>query len=102
VRVAKVDDVWVGDLVGVEAAGVPVVLVNVDGTIRAYRDRCAHLRVRLSEGRLDGSVLTCRAHQWQYDAVTGSGINPRDASLEPLAVEIRADAVFVRLDGRDD
>jgi hypothetical protein len=35
VRVAKVGDVWVGDLVGVEAAGVPVVLVNVDGTIRA-------------------------------------------------------------------
>jgi toluene monooxygenase system ferredoxin subunit len=99
--VAKVDDVWVGDLVGVDVAGVPVLLVNIEGTILAYRDCCAHQRVPLSEGELSGSVLTCRAHRWQYDVATGQGINPREVSMEPVPVEVRAGSVFVTVERGD-
>jgi toluene monooxygenase system ferredoxin subunit len=101
VEVATVDEVWIGDLVGVDAAGVPVLLVNIDGTIKAYLDRCAHLRFPLSEGQLDRGVLTCRAHHWQYDVATGRGINPREAAMVPLAVEVRSGSVYVTLEAHD-
>ncbi|MDY7105089.1 MAG: Rieske 2Fe-2S domain-containing protein [Actinomycetota bacterium] len=100
-RVADDAELWEGDLLGVEVAGVPVVLTRVDGVVCAYVDRCAHLRVRLSEGRLDGGVLTCRAHHWCYDATTGNGINPRGVALEPVAAEVRDGGVFVVV-GDDD
>ena len=44
-------------------------------------------------------MLTCRAHQWQYDAATGDGINPRAASLERLQTWVEADAVWIELPG---
>jgi toluene monooxygenase system ferredoxin subunit len=72
-----------------------LLLVNVEGAICAYEDRCRHKGVRLSEGRLDGFVLTCGAHGWQYDARTGCGINPEAVMLPKSAVRIEGQDVLV-------
>ena len=96
-KVGTLDDVWTGGKVGVVAGGRPVLLVNVDGVVCAYEDRCRHKGVRLSEGRLDGFVLTCAAHGWQYDARTGHGINPESVVLPRYDVKIVGDDVFVDL-----
>ena len=53
-----------------------MVLLNIDGEIRAFEDRCPHLSSRLSEGDIDGRTLTCAAHLWEFDAVTGKGTDP--------------------------
>lgn len=97
IKVAAVDDLWAGEMRGVQVAGESVVLINLDGRIVAYRDRCAHLGIKLSEGTLAGCVLTCRAHHWQYDVTTGSGVNPAPARLVPVKVEVDGDDVFVVL-----
>jgi toluene monooxygenase system ferredoxin subunit len=72
-----------------------VLLVNVDGRISAFEDRCAHLAVPLSEGKLEGGVLVCRAHEWRYDALTGESINPRGARLRPFPVLLRDGKLLV-------
>ena len=82
---------------GVWAGDIPVLLVNLEGRICAYLDRCPHLGVRLSEGSLHGTVLTCRAHRWQYDIATGRGINPESVSLEPLEVSCRDGKLLVSI-----
>jgi len=94
-KVGTVDDVWIGEKVGVEVGGRLVMLVNVDGIVCAYEDRCLHKGVRLSEGRLDGSVLTCAAHGWQYDVRTGAGINPENVRLTRYPVQIDGGDVLV-------
>ncbi len=94
-RVAALDDLWSGELVPVAVGGIKVVLVRIDDAVHAYEDRCAHLGVPISEGVLDGGVLTCRAHQWQYDIATGRGVNPKTACLARFPVEIRAGAIYV-------
>jgi toluene monooxygenase system ferredoxin subunit len=91
------DDLWEGEMLGVELEGVPVLLVNVGGEIRAYRDRCPHQGVRLSEGRLHGATLTCAAHHWTYDVRGGCGINPCTAALEPFAVRVDDGHVWVAI-----
>src|SRR5207244_7529471 len=80
-KAATLDDVWSGEKLGLEIGGRPVLLVNVGGAVCAYEDRCRHKGIRLSEGRLDGFVLTCAAHGWTYDARTGRGINPEAVEL---------------------
>jgi toluene monooxygenase system ferredoxin subunit len=99
---ATVDDVWSGEKLGVTVEGVPVLLVNVDGVVHAYEDRCAHQAVPLSDGRLEGCVLTCRAHEWTFDARTGQGINPSTVALRVLPVRVHAGEIQVDARGGGD
>ena len=91
-------ELWDGDMTARRVNGQDVLLVRLNGVVHAYENRCAHLGVALSEGRLDGIVLTCRAHHWQYDVRAGSGINPATACLRRFAVKVEGGTVFVDVD----
>lgn len=82
------DDLWEGELAGIEVAGKKLILLNVDGEIRAFEDRCPHLSSRLSEGDVDGQTLTCAAHLWEFDALTGKGINPGNSQLKAIETRV--------------
>lgn len=43
----------------------------VGGQLFAVQGRCPHLRSRLGEGTLTGTVLECRAHGAQFDVTDG-------------------------------
>jgi toluene monooxygenase system ferredoxin subunit len=96
-RVATYAELWNGDLVAAVAGGQRLVLAKIDDTVHAFADRCAHLAFPLSEGTLEGRVLTCAAHQWQYDVTSGRGINPSDVCLVRFAVTIEDGGVFVEV-----
>jgi toluene monooxygenase system ferredoxin subunit len=96
--VATLDDVWEGDLKAVAVGSVAVVLVNVGGEIRAYDNRCPHSGSPLSNGTLDGEVLTCSAHEWVFDCRRGTGINPASACLRPVLVRVEGGAILLRTD----
>ena len=89
------DELWEGDLVGLEVAGQPVLLISFDGAIRAFRDRCPHQDSPLSEGDLDGEILTCARHLWQFDVTTGEGVNPTDCALTEFGVKVVDGTVYV-------
>ena len=75
-----------------------VLLVKVGGQIQAYDGVCPHQSQSLVEGELEGGVLTCRAHEWQFDVRTGEGVNPRDTCLRRHDVRVTSDGmVEVRL-----
>jgi toluene monooxygenase system ferredoxin subunit len=82
-------------MIGVEIAGMAVLLVNVADQVAAFEDACAHQRRRLSEGRLEGGVLTCAAHHWEFEAASGCGINPRSARLRRFPVKLENGDILV-------
>lgn len=92
---SKLDDLWCGEMRGVSVEGRPVLLVHVDGCVRAFADECAHQRARLSEGRLEGHEIVCPLHEWRYDARTGIGTNPVNARLRPIAVRLEGELILV-------
>jgi toluene monooxygenase system ferredoxin subunit len=92
-------ELWEGEMRGLELRGVPVLLLRTGGEVRAFADRCAHQRVRLSEGHLEGEVLVCRAHGWRYDARTGCGLNPEGVTLERFQVRSQAGTLYVDVTG---
>ena len=97
--VLREEDLWSGEKVGVEIEGKRILLVNVDGAVRAFDDRCAHQGWPLSRGKLVGRQLTCALHQWCYDVGTGLGINPHGVKLRSYGVRIMAGDIQVDLDG---
>ncbi|HEY0708845.1 MAG TPA: Rieske 2Fe-2S domain-containing protein [Polyangia bacterium] len=99
-----------GEMRGVVVAGHRVLLVNVKGSLHAFPDRCAHKGVPLSLGRLQDGVITCWAHEWQYDACTGAGINPDDVALLRIPLKVEQGRILIDVsadpagaeDGTDD
>jgi toluene monooxygenase system ferredoxin subunit len=94
-EVCGVEDLWAGDMDAFTINGRKILLINVDGTFRAYADTCPHQDFSLALGKLEGCVLTCRAHHWKFDVSTGLSINPRNERLVEYPVRITGDAVEV-------
>jgi 3-phenylpropionate/trans-cinnamate dioxygenase ferredoxin component len=55
----------------VQVSGRSVALFNVDGTIYAINDFCAHAGASLGAGKIEGKMVTCRAHGLKYDITNG-------------------------------
>ena len=91
------DDLWEGEVLGVKLGGVDIVLCNVDGELFAFEDRCPHLANPLSDGVLNHNVLRCAAHEWEFDARNGQGVNPQAARLTPFPVRLDDDRIFIAI-----
>ena|SRR5271170_4775913 len=95
IKVAKVADVAPGQGMTVEAAGQKIALFNVAGRFEATSDVCLHQSGPLGEGTLEGPVVTCPWHHWQYDVTTGVCKTKPGASLRKFAVKVEGDDVLV-------
>jgi toluene monooxygenase system ferredoxin subunit len=94
-KVATLDEIWDGEMTVLAIEGHVVLLVNVDGAVRAYADSCPHLGTRLSQGSLQRNALTCSTHGWEFDACTGQGINPKTACLKTFAVKVESGDILI-------
>ena len=93
--IAAADDLWDGEMESYELDGREILLVRLDGEYHAYDGACPHQSTSLALGALDGSVLTCSAHEWEFDLRTGQGINPRTACLRRYDVRVADGQVLV-------
>jgi 3-phenylpropionate/trans-cinnamate dioxygenase ferredoxin subunit len=72
IKVARVTDIPPGAKKIVEAGGVEIVVVNLDGAFYALEDVCTHDGGPLGEGRLDGCQLICPRHGARFDVRSGA------------------------------
>ncbi|MBX6762988.1 MAG: Rieske 2Fe-2S domain-containing protein [Rubrobacteraceae bacterium] len=94
VEVATLDDLWEGEMMDVEVDGEEVLLVHLPGgRVVAYQGICPHQEYSLVEGELDEetNVLTCAAHEWQFDVRNGEGVNPIGCRLYQYEVKVDED-----------
>ena len=97
--VARVEDIPEGRGLCVRIGQIDVGLFRVGDEICAMENRCPHAGDPLSEGLLEGSIVTCRAHGWRFDVRTG--FRPEDADGFPIprfAVRILGGSVEVDLE----
>jgi nitrite reductase/ring-hydroxylating ferredoxin subunit len=99
VRAAKTSDVPAGTIREFDVEGKAVALANVDGQFYAINNVCLHRGGPLADGPIEGSVVTCPWHGWQYDVRTGKvGQNPT-VGVESYPVEVRGEEIFVNVSG---
>jgi toluene monooxygenase system ferredoxin subunit len=61
-------------------------VVNAGSEYFAFQAICPHQEVDLEEGILDGSVLTCHRHMWQWDLRTGAPLGLAELPLQRYTV----------------
>lgn len=98
-KVAKVSDFDSQPAQRVKTDAVDVAVFKKDGTFHAIDNVCAHRGASLAEGYLDGSIVTCPWHAWQFDVVTGACQNVPGASQKVYPVKVSGDDVLVKLGG---
>ena len=89
VTVARVDEIPAGSIRAVRVGEDEFALAHVNGRFCAVQAKCLHLGGPLAEGRLEGSVLTCPWHGWQYDVCTG--LNEFDHAIQLQTYEVRVE-----------
>jgi nitrite reductase/ring-hydroxylating ferredoxin subunit len=98
-KLVKKNDVVPGKLksVYVSSIGANVVVVSVEGKYYAFKDECPHRAVRLSNGNVEGNVITCPEHSSKFDMTTGKPLAVADSPLEMYEVKAEGDDVFVKV-----
>ena len=77
---------------------VPVVVINLDGQLAAYRDSCAHLGLSLADSEVDptSGEITCPWHGHRFDGLSGESRTLPGAQLDPLPFRVEDGHVWVR------
>jgi nitrite reductase/ring-hydroxylating ferredoxin subunit len=99
VRACSLSEVPPGSVKFVSAGGKDLVISNVDGTFYAMDNWCTHEQGNLSEGQLNGDVLTCPDHGAQFDVKTGQVLGGPDGE-DPSSIPAEK-AYAVKVDGAD-
>ena len=81
----------------VELSGSRIALFNVAGKFYAMDDTCAHLWGPWGEGSLDGTIVTCPWHGWQYDVSAGAYQTNSSHQLTCYEVRVDGDDVTIAL-----
>ncbi len=94
-RAVKKHEVPPGTIRELQLDGRTVALANVDGRFFCIDNTCLHHGGPLGEGLLEGSVVTCPWHGWQYDVTTGKVIMNPSVGVQSYPVEVRGDDLYV-------
>src|SRR5262245_45701749 len=95
-----------GDQLATEVGGVPVLVRNESGDVRAYRNVCAHRHSLLAKpGFSCSDAFRCQYHGWEYasdgrlarlpDGTSFRGWKATDTRLEAFRCETAFGLVFV-------
>ncbi|MEX1141617.1 MAG: Rieske 2Fe-2S domain-containing protein [Thermoleophilaceae bacterium] len=92
----------VGEPKAAVAGDAPVLLVRHEHGVHAIHDRCSHRGCALSDGDIDGHVVTCACHGSRYDLEDGTVMRGPATAGQPLFDAREADGrVEVRLARRN-
>ncbi len=71
IELSKIDELKGGTMKAVNAAGRQILLARVGDKYYAVDNLCTHMKGDLSQGKLEGTVVTCPVHGSQFDVSNG-------------------------------
>ena len=95
----KTSDIPPGKMIKVSIDGRDILVANIDGKYCATDDSCTHSGASLSEGKLDGCIITCGWHGAEFDCETGKLVKfpAKIRDLTSYNVAVESDNVFVEM-----
>ena len=98
VDVGALVDVAPGTMLRVQVERTDILLVNLEGSIRAMQGICSHEYFELDQGFLTGDSLTCALHLSRFDLDTGEALDPpAELPLAMYPVIIEGDRIVLEL-----
>ena len=97
--VGKTSDIPLGKMIKISIDGRDIMVANINGDYYATDDSCTHSGSSLSEGKLNGCVITCGWHAAEFDCKTGKLVKfpAKIRDLGSYNVTVESDNVFVEM-----
>jgi nitrite reductase (NADH) small subunit len=96
-RVAKATEIPAGTIREFQVEGKTIALANVGGKFHAINNTCLHRAGPLGQGPLEGHVVTCPWHGWQYDVINGKSLHNQAIGVDCYALEVHGEDIFVEI-----
>ena len=87
VRTVKASEIATGEIKKLPLGDFGVLIVNVGGQFYAVDALCTHYGGELSEGKLEGHILTCPVHGAKFDITNGKVFSPPTEPLDRPIIE---------------
>ena len=98
VKVCSLDVVPSGSMKQFYLMEREVLIVNLNGQFYCLDARCTHAGAPLTEGTLNGDVLTCPWHGSQFRITNGIVLKgPAEKELKAYSVTVRDNFLFVEV-----
>jgi 3-phenylpropionate/trans-cinnamate dioxygenase ferredoxin subunit len=97
VEAIGLDQIPLGKGTTVTIANKVIALFNIDGQIYAIDDACPHAGSSLGWGKLEGPVVTCRAHGLKFNLAKGCMANNPEVTLNAYPVQVMDGQVMVAI-----
>ena len=95
--VARADEIPPGTGKQVLLGDHVIALFNVDGMFYAMDGVCLHRGGPVGEGDIEGTIVTCPWHGFQYDVTTGRNVFDPEVGLETFDVRLSDGEVLIRV-----
>lgn len=97
--VGKIADIPQGKMQKVSVDGRDILVANINGSFYACDDTCTHAGASLSEGTIDGEVVTCGWHGAKFNCQTGKleKFPAKIRDLKSYRTIVESDNVFVEV-----
>lgn len=96
-KVANTDDIEPGSGIVAEVNGKEIAVFNVDGSFFAIDNTCVHRGGPLGEGDLEGEMVVCPWHGWEYNVKTGACTKNPSANVPCFPVTVEGNEVKVQM-----
>jgi apoptosis-inducing factor 3 len=73
-KVARLDAIGDGDVMGVDVDGTPIALYRLGDAIYATDGMCTHATGLLADGWVEDGAVECPLHQARFDIRTGKAL----------------------------
>lgn len=97
-KIAEVSEIKPGEIKSFPVGIEMVAVCNVDGKFYAFKDECSHQAYPLSDGVLEGKVVTCAYHAAEFNVESGEALClPAVEGVETYEIKVEGDDLLVKL-----
>ena len=106
VKLSDSSEVPVGKMKMFKIGEKEYLVANINGAYFAIKNRCTHASGDLSQGSLEGNVVTCPKHKAKFDVTNGkviSGpklpfIHPKINDEQSCQVKVEGDEILLKIE----
>ncbi len=97
-KVTKTSEIAPGEIKPFTVGFDTIAICNIGGKFYAFRDQCSHQELPLSDGEINGEVVTCAYHGAEFNVRTGEALcMPAYEPIEIFKVKVKGDEIFVMM-----
>ncbi len=95
-KIADADEIAPGEIKSFTVGFDTIAVCNTDGTFCAFRDQCSHQELPLSDGEIEGEVITCAYHGAQFNMKTGEALcMPASEPIEVFEIKVEDGEILI-------